>query len=330
MFPNFRSPILSFALNGKLAVYFFFILSGDALISPYLASRKIHTIQQLSIKRYFRLSVPVLLSCALGYFVLLVGMNGNIEAAKILKRQDWLGSFVTFDASFIDVITYSLYDVYFNARDSHSYNPFLWTMSIEMLGSLFVFIFALQVDRLKRPELFALIVAALFFLAKSFYALFFIGVAFSILRSAGFFERRNSKAFLAFTWLLIFAVIFSCIQSNDMVKDGHRTNMLRACVLVFAIHGNGTVIATLESRLSRFLGRLSFPLYLIHFSVLITLTSQGVIYLDKINQLTAINAFGLGTLSVFVCFLIAEVFARLEQRALVITYKALALCLNAR
>jgi peptidoglycan/LPS O-acetylase OafA/YrhL len=323
-FPEFRSPIFNFIFHGKLAVYVFFILSGDALISPYLKSKDIGIIQQTALKRYIRLTVPILLSCMLSYSVMQLNLNHNVEAARILHREDWLGMFMQFDASLPDLLSQSLYGVYFNFSKYDSYNPFLWTMSLEMLGSLMVFIFALQVNTLRKPALTAAAIAGLLVLAKSYYALFFVGISFALLRSSGFFERlKASGVCVAASWLLIALVVYSCFRSASIDSDGHRTNLLRSIALVLAIHCNAWVIAALSSRLSRFLGRVSFPLYLVHFSILTSLTSYLVIRVSQDGQLDTAHALGIGLFTIAVCLLAADLFSRAETRLLKLAYKGL-------
>ncbi|MGC4062621.1 MAG: acyltransferase [Aquabacterium sp.] len=323
-FPAFRDPVFNFTFHGRLAVYVFFILSGDALISPYLKSKDVGIIQQTSLKRYIRLTVPILLSCLLGFGVMKMGINHNVAASQILHREDWLGMFMQFNASLPDLISQALYGVYFNFSKYDSYNPFLWTMSLEMLGSLMVFIFALQVNTLKKPALTAAAIAGLLFLAKSYYALFFVGICFALLRSSGVFERlQQSGLCMAVSWLLIALVVYSCFRSESIATDGHRTNLLRSIALVGAIHCNPLAITALSSRLSRFLGRVSFPLYLVHFSVLTSLTSYLVVQADKSGLLDASHALGIGLFTIAFCLLAADLFSRAETRLLKFAYKGL-------
>ena len=58
-FPEFRNNYTAFILNGPLAVYVFFVLSGEALSTPYRMTGKRSSVTRLALKRYLRLSIPI-------------------------------------------------------------------------------------------------------------------------------------------------------------------------------------------------------------------------------------------------------------------------------
>ena len=99
IFPAYRSYYFKFFLDGPLAVYVFFVLSGDALSSSFVMKENYRSLAKLVLKRYFRLTGPILLSCIFAYFILKQGFAFNSIAAKVVGRPDWLGVFLPFEAS---------------------------------------------------------------------------------------------------------------------------------------------------------------------------------------------------------------------------------------
>ena len=79
LFPLIKVPYLKLFFDGPMAVYVFFILSGDALSSGYIRSLNKNLIYKLIIKRYFRLLGPILLSCLIVYFLLYFHLTFNID-----------------------------------------------------------------------------------------------------------------------------------------------------------------------------------------------------------------------------------------------------------
>jgi peptidoglycan/LPS O-acetylase OafA/YrhL len=318
LFPALRSTALSFPFNGPLAVSIFFVLSGDALLSPYIATGNLDTVRNISLRRYSRLTIPIFMSCLLSYGVMKAGLAHHIEAAHVLHREDWMGVWAPCEASLTSVVKYGLFDVYVRDSVQISYNPFLWTMSIEMLGSMLIFVFALQIQSLKRPELVALGIAVLLFMGKSYQALFFMGAFFSLIRAQGFFVKHKGIALQAASWIALAVSIASCIHSPNIVEDSSRTNAWRATLFVFAVHANPWLIALFETRLSKFLGHISFSLYLVQFAVLMSLTSFLAVYLANKGNLTQETAWMAGIATVLATVVVAWLFAKVE--AIVLRY----------
>ncbi|MDB5767425.1 MAG: acyltransferase-like protein [Collimonas fungivorans] len=317
--PMFRSDFLYFLLNGGLAVTVFFILSGDALSSSFLKKADFRLLDSLLIKRYFRLTVPILLSCAIVYVLMLAGANYNVAAAKIIHREDWLGSFILFEPHLISLLRYSFYLVYAGHSNSVSYNPFLWTMSIELVGSLLVFLYLYLSTRLKAPVriLYALIVFLL--VAQSFYCLFFIGILFAQYRANGVFDRlRASRSwnFAVIAILIAIVITYTLSKKYPNFWQYININAVTAAALVFCFYTSNWTVGFFSSKFSRFLGEISFPLYLVHFSVIISLTSFLTIKFSELGTLDASHISLIILVSIAVSITAAVIFRRVEIFAL--------------
>src|SRR5690242_4690965 len=78
--PTFRSAALRFWLDGPLAVYVFFVLSGDALSWPFFASGDARILDRTVVKRYFRLAIPIFYSSLLCFLLMRAGLTFNHQA----------------------------------------------------------------------------------------------------------------------------------------------------------------------------------------------------------------------------------------------------------
>lgn len=313
-FPEFRPRTISFFLNGPLAVFIFFILSGDALSAPFIKNYNISVIQKTALYRYFRLTIPITMSCFISYFLLKFNLTYNRDAAVIVNRVDWLGEFVRISASLPDVVKYATYDVYANHTTATSYNPFLWTMSTELIGSLMIFVYLILLKSIEDKMTPTIIVIIFFMLNKSYYSLFFIGVIFSLLRERNNFNYANVKKQRIISYsILIFIILYQAFTGK--VGGGFNgRNIIGATMLVFAVYTNPDLRLLMQNKISHFLGRISFPLYLVHFSIIISILSFLIIKLDQAKQLTFTTALISGVISCILSILFAIIFMHIENK----------------
>ena len=320
--PAVDSPVLAPLFASDLAVSVFFVLSGDALSLGFFHSGQLAAIDRLVVRRYFRLTVPILMSCFITYLIMKAGFDHHAEAAQILARQDWLGSFLDFSPSLYEVLKYSLIKVYVAHTTGGSYNPFLWTMSIEMIGSMLVFLACYLWARLKRGELICIYLIIGLTMLGSFFALFFAGVLFSSWRHRGVFERLLTNRTHQYTALL--AAVF-CMSIYVFAGSPGATHVVLhrlmipslSMTLVFCAYSQHRLKAFFSNGLSRFLGVISFPVYLLQFQVLISLMSWLVVrrYEAK-SQLDHASLLSFAAITVAVTIVAAWLFSKIERLAL--------------
>ena len=270
-------------LAGDIAVLVFFVLSGDALSSAFFAGGGNKVIDRLLVRRYLRLTIPIVMSCAITYLIMVLGFDFHIQAAKVLQRPDWLAQFLQFKASIVGLLRYSLLGVYVSHTRELSYSPFLWTMSIEMIGSMLVFLLCYLWKTLKNPHWICLVLIIWLTALGSYFSLFYAGVLLGYCRQQGYFEKLldNKSHQIAVPCILI-AIAGMLI----LTKGLHRPIILTlpiSMLLVFCFYTQKQIKLFFSNKLSRFLGDISFPLYLIHFQVLISLMSWLVVknFADK-------------------------------------------------
>ena len=318
--PELGSPWLGFILSGGFAVAVFFVLSGEALSHGYFARKDINSVRKQAIKRYVRLTIPIFASCLIVFILMKTNLVFSHEATGLLDRPDWLGRFLPFEPSVGTFFSYSLYGVYFHHSTEISYNPFLWTMSIELFGSMFVFL-ALFVTRTPRQRwaIYAL-VTPFMLLFSPFLLCFMFGMIFGEMRVAGVFSRVAARP--AANWVAVLAAIsvgigLTVYPMLHLPEAGtaHRISF-GAALFLLAIYSSTWLQGIFDNRLSHFLGQLSFPIYLVHFPIIVSLESFLVLrfFPDGLVMRPAGYLIMLTTLTV--SLLAAFLFLRVERFAI--------------
>lgn len=109
--------------------------------------------------------------------MLVANANYAPEVARIIGRVNWPATFCQFEGTFPGMVKFALFDVFFRQSAFPSHNPVLWTMHIEMLGSVVVFAL-LAVVGTSRVRFGAYVLAwAIFACARSPLSAFIAGVA---------------------------------------------------------------------------------------------------------------------------------------------------------
>lgn len=311
-FPHFRDPWFTWALDGPLAVYVFFVLSGDALASPFLPEHDVSVIQRQALLRYVRLTLPIAMACSLTYLLMVVGWVFHREAAVLLDRTDWLGRFLEMPPSLPGLLRHVLYGVYASFQETRAYNPFLWTMGVELVGSMIVFCWLLVLSAARWPAAMTWCAAAFLLACGSPHGLFLVGVGLALWRQQSNLRYARRSVQNGVANCLLLAVVAWHVWSARI--DGRfAVSVPLALVLVFACYTHTGVRRWMSTPLSLWLGRVSFPLYLLHFAVIVSFTSAGVIHLHRLHWLNAWSALGLVVASVALSLFLASVFERVEQ-----------------
>jgi peptidoglycan/LPS O-acetylase OafA/YrhL len=317
--PALRNPVTGFFLDGGVAVAVFFVLSGEALSAGFFAGGGSRAVLRLAVKRYTRLTIPIVAACSLTLALYDAGLTFNVPAAQYVQRSDWLGSFINPAPTLHAALRYMFLTVYTSVAPQHALIPFLWTMKFEMLGSIMVFAILLGVSRLagrwrRGLWIFVALVFISFITTKSGQlACFLGGVGFGWLRSEGFFQRMHaSRRAQYWSWVVI-AIIGALDGWSHLKVVDRRMVPLASVVLLGAVFCNRAVCAAFACRLSRWLGRLSFPIYLLQFPVLVSLTSYAICFAAARGALHGwvLAAIDVGSLAV--CLTLAWAFIPVER-----------------
>ncbi|HTB05880.1 MAG TPA: acyltransferase family protein, partial [Bacteroidia bacterium] len=216
----FRSP-LSALTNGNFMVAIFFVLSGYVLSRGYMINNKIETLTSSAIRRFPRLYIPVAVTLVIA-FILFQTTYTVCQTTASTTQSWWLVHFWPKDFSiraFLSCLSYSTMFL-----GDNRYDPSMWTMYIELYGSMLVFaLLALTHNTRLKWVLFILISL---FIAKVFFVLylaFIIGICLNYLDKVNLqnFKYRKIVVPLLIASGLIFGGFPSWAGAYDQEKFYH-------------------------------------------------------------------------------------------------------------
>ncbi len=282
MFLLFKTslPVMPIFFDGTVAVYVFFTISAYVLSVNYLRTNDASILVQLGIRRYPRLTLPILVSCIVAFIMMKAGLMHNLAAAEV-ENNWWLRSFYNFTPTAGSVLEYSLFGVYMSPK-MPLYNGVLWTMFYEFCGSmlLLAYLFLFRRNIVRVP--LGILVAAFCWHQGSPLITFAIGAMLAGLswRLERFAMNHPGASRLGSRMLLVFALVFAMWRSVLIGESPMVLSIIAAAILT-AVIMNGFLQRMLESRLSRLLGELSYPLYLTHMLVLCSWSSWVYVWLHE-------------------------------------------------
>lgn len=259
-----NSPF-TFFFSGTGAVFVFFVLSGYVLtLSSLRAKDKTKKLKESLIKRYPRLAIPVIFSCLLMY----VSLHIDVDVSR---TSEWFQTLkitpVFFNALYEGAIGSFIFG-------SAKYNPVLWTMQIELLGSLVIYFACFFQNKkiIKHIFLFFCIAAS-----AKISALAFLGIISFIL--GHFLYLSKVKLSESVSILLLFTGLYLCGAHNTSESyalftkflGSHTYNVLNFAggfLIVFATLSSSVIDRFLDKKPLVHLGKLSFSIYLIHIPII--------------------------------------------------------------
>ncbi|WOJ89642.1 acyltransferase [Methylocapsa polymorpha] len=306
--------------DGGFAVAIFFVLSGEALSHAYFVRNDVEPVRKLAIKRYVRLTIPIFASCLIVFLLMKANLVYSHEAAVVVDRPDWLGRFLPFEPSVGHLLSYSLIGVYFQHTTETSYNPVLWSMSVELFGSVLVFLTLFVTrNRTQRWVIFALLTPFMVLFAP-FFVCFIFGMVFGELRVAGTFKRlaaRPAANVLSVVALIGVAAGLTIVPFVGLAHFAVAQRLsIGAAVFLFAIYSSNWLQSLFDNRLSHVLGELSFPIYLVHVPIIVSLESFLILRLFPDGIVTRAPAYFIMLVSLAASLLAARAFVHVERFAI--------------
>ncbi len=312
----------AFASDGNLAVFVFFVLSGFALSIGYIQTGRISVVTALCVRRYLRLAIPILCTSLFAYLLHSSHLFYNAAAGNITQNA-WLATFYTFPPDLLATLKFGVHDVFLDYNSTRSYNPILWTMSIELFGSFIVFAICALVMHLKKRVILLALILLYFVVTKNiFYLPFLCGIGIAVCyhnRDNAWFKRIHFLLPL----LLVFIVYYSTVSLRGQglpvpqISRSDLYSILASSSMVFVAAFYAPFRRFLENPVSRYLGSISFPIYLTHFFVICSFSSGVLLYMmvtrgEYSEQSVHVNVAA----SLFVCFVIAHFFRHVESLAI--------------
>ncbi len=295
-------------VSGSFAVALFFVLSGFVLGFPYCEHREQGLLRRAIYRRYPRLALPILATSLIYGLLLATGMISRdvlVQASALTGAVDTETLF-TPAMGWLTIIRHALWDVFQSIR--YDLNPVLWTMHIEMLGSVLVFGLLLFFGRQKaRWWIYGLLTLICLWRYPLFLA-FVLGLVLceahlqnrlSWLRSPGmqglllalvlYLAAIPTHPFSFYTETPAYAWVG---QLGWLPIENRRWLVLvvAATTLIGVLLYQGRLQKLLESPPILFLGRISFSLYLIHLAVLYSVGAPLFLWLVVAGGLSRFGA----------------------------------------
>jgi peptidoglycan/LPS O-acetylase OafA/YrhL len=279
-------PYFAF-FNGTGAIIFFFTLSGFVLCWSYFNEERPEKLILAFLKRFPRLAGIVVVTTVASYGLFKFGLYYFEEAAQV-SASPWLATFASsgwtpeFEPAFHKAVIQGLTTFF---TGNVTYNSNLWTMQPEFFGSMIVYMLAgfLSMVLGYRHLLYAFAILSISALGFNQHLLpFIVGLFLSV-----YLAKRKTHVPLGVSMLLIAAGLYMLgylIPEKAYAWVSHLDGMARiyfqtafhtlgsAC-LIFAVMANRRLFEKLNGGLFKLLGRLSFPLYLVHTPVICSVSS---------------------------------------------------------
>ena len=317
-YSNSVAKTLAFLIpfNGTVAVYTFFVISGFSLSVSYIKNRNGVGLARMALSRYPRLAIPIFAACAIVFIMML---TGAIPAPD--SRLSPLDTALRFEPDFTHLMRFSFFDVFFAFSVPEAFIVPLWSMSIELFGSFIVITLLAVVGRARwRMWLYGAAFAGIGSFAGTYrffamYSLFVSGIMLAELYVSGAFRFRWHKPTFAVLFVLAWCAPF---------LSAHQPSIFYFCAIVgfcASVFYLGPLQRFFGNRVGRFLGRVSFPLYLLHGPVMYSFSMLVVRSLDQAGLDTPIRNVITATISLPVALGAAVLFAPMNEWAIKISRK---------
>lgn len=272
-----NSP-LYLLINGGYVVYIFWLISAF-LLSFYYFSYENDNLQMAkkAIKRYVGLLFIILVTYLMAYFLMKGNFFYNIYAGKV-SNSEWFCGFYNWNPSFLQVLQSLFLDTFLTANVP--FNPVLWTLKVEFLGTLLEIFLLIMFSKLKNMKAIICIVAI--FLIYAFplpYLCFVIGI---ILGKAYKTIKRNKKRkYNLIGCILLIVSIYGGGYPSDFDPEGKIYGWIPTHIyiwdtrtLIYIFSGSFFLIGVMlfeisekvfENNLFLFIGKYSTEIYMSHF-----------------------------------------------------------------
>lgn len=267
-------------LSGTFAVSIFFVLSGFVLTVGFFQKKNPEIIKRLAAKRYIRLMLPALVSIMFAYALMKLGLSIGQGQTSAITHSVWLQGLWTMPPHFLEAITQGLYGMFMQV--GASYNPVLWTISYELIGSFVVFAGALLFAQSKYRWIIYGVM--LFWLWNTW----LFGFALGMLMADMYVSRRNVLAAIRqpLLWpLLILGIFLGGYPPNEttgtlyaplgisqlsMTQNQSFYTALGATLVVLCVILLPRLAGFFAHKRISILGRYTYSLYLVHMPLLLT------------------------------------------------------------
>jgi peptidoglycan/LPS O-acetylase OafA/YrhL len=293
--------------NGRFPVWIFWCMSAFALSYHFFSlhrqgagSRQHAYLLDAVFRRYFRLLFPVLASTLFAYVLLRAGLMHNRVLAQELQPGHpgkWLFSFYHFTPSLRGALHWAFYGTFFSFHVRPEYNPILWTMRREILGSYFLFAFLALFGTLAWRWPLYLLAGLFFAMVHQVWLLAFLaGIALCDFRvnhdllaaswpsAWSWLQRGRGNLWLLLPALLVLFCLVGYMGADPVAIETNEKDSLLNIVVAAAAILMVQYFLPLKRLLSGpgpvFLGKISFGLYISHFPFIMSFSALAYLGIE--------------------------------------------------
>ncbi|TPN88290.1 acyltransferase [Mesorhizobium sp. CU2] len=306
---SLQTSIAFILFNGQSAVYLFFVLSSFVITRRYYRSRDPRDLLLGALKRLPRLAGPVVVTVVGSCLIYKLDLYFFKEAGA-LTGSPWLANFAHSpkvlspeSASLLDAVQQGSWRAF--VLGDNYYDTSLWTMWYEFWGSLGIFALAPIIfsARDRTPILsWCIIALAICLAARTNYTFiaFLAGISIYLLLEQSWRPSGWVRFALIATSLFLLGYAGNAVgiyRPLDVVEFVTASPLMRqtlvatfaSVMLVYTLLTIDSPPSWMTGKLARFLGDLSFPLYLVHVPIICSLGS-GIFLASGSAMLGAIVA----------------------------------------
>lgn len=285
-----HSPINLF-YNGQFAVCLFFVLSGYVLsVKMFEKELDSANFQKLlhssAIRRYIRLAVPAAVSVLLVYLAIITN-SFHLQEIWGTTWTDMKKDYYDLDTDIYSVIKAAIFDPFFRFK-AHPYNPVLWTMSYELAGSFLIFGFLALFGRLKKRWIVYVVLSIA--LIQTYFVAFLWGMLLADLLKHKWVKNKILSVLVLLMGIYLGSAPYTPLMGtmyepievwtkniNDWIQFNIDPRLfartLGSVMILFALLRINALQHVLGNKIFSYLGKISFSLYLIHFTFLNTFSA---------------------------------------------------------
>lgn len=318
-----ESPVLLAPFNGRFMVAVFFVLSSFVLTVKLVHSPSWRVALIAILKRFPRLLPLTLIGALLPAVLFALGLMRNEEVAALTGSQwlAWSGGVKVADAWPEPSVVGGLVDAFvLFERGVSQYNSALWTMRYELIGSVFAIATAMLIGADRRPILDAVIVGSLGVIFLPIHPLVSICIGTVWISKYVVLQPRRVARGYALGLIVLGLALGSTFDAVPRSLGFVTLGEANADRLQWLAYGAGAMLVFIGVRslgslplqdrgIARQLGRLSFPIYVLHIPIQGSL-GCAIILAMGYTVPAAVTAFLVSTI---VIFAVAVPVARLDE-----------------
>lgn len=286
-------PVLLAFINGPFLVSIFFVLSSFVLTTRLVRDADPRAAIIAMAKRFLRLFPLTLIGVLLPAMLFAAGWTFNHQLAEVIGSP-WLersGGVKTSDGWPEPSILGSVGDsILLFGRGLSQYNSALWTMKYELVGSIFALATAMIIGARRKIGADAVITLVVGVVGLTVHPLISIcvGTVF-VTKYVAHPDFRIGPLTVAACIIggLILGSTYKSLPEELLIDPWSRRQVLR---LDWLAHGTGAILLFLgvrgatgnalgEGAIAAHLGRLSFPIYVLHLPIFASVASGLIIFL---------------------------------------------------